>query len=73
MDPIRDGARQAYARLRLDDHGSWDLRQAPGLISVLAVLSTREEAEAEAATLNHDYPAEDSDASHYVVAPTWVY
>jgi hypothetical protein len=73
MDPILDRARQAYALVRLDDHGSWTLREAPGLISVLGVVPTRDEAEAEAAALNAQHPSEDGQAPHFVVLPTWVY
>jgi hypothetical protein len=73
MDRIGDGARQAYAVVRLDDHGGWTLREAPGLISLLKVVSSRDEAEAEADALNAEHPAGDDQARHYVVLPTWVY
>jgi hypothetical protein len=73
MDSPSDRGRQAYALIRLDDHGEWTLQMAPALISVLKVLPTREEAEAEADALNADWRADAEGAVHYVVLPTWVY
>jgi hypothetical protein len=73
MEPVGDGARRAFALVRLDDHGEWTLREPPGLISVLKVLPTREEAEAEANALNETQRAAQTGAQHCVVFTTFVY